>query len=146
MRQWMILQFALCAFALLCQTAQARIYKWVDQSGLVHYSDEAPPSAKAKVLTPPALPDINVITSSGQLRHAPKSSEGTAQRARAQRRSSASVQKHRAMLIRRCAHYRHEIEVIEARLRAGYREPQGNRLHAKVRALESARFRECQGV
>ena len=45
-----------------------------------------------------------------------------------------------------CDSWRAQVERIEARLRAGYREPTGNRLHAKKRELEERIFDECRQV
>ena len=54
---------AVLALSLACSTAQAQIYRWVDQNGRVQYSNEKPPKEfKATVVDPdakagPASPD-----------------------------------------------------------------------------------------
>jgi len=44
---------------------------------------------------------------------------------------------------KQCREYEAELERINNQLRAGYREPKGNRLRAKRRRLRSREFNEC---
>lgn len=137
----------LCLHTLQATPAHARIYKWTDQQGVVHYADHAPSSAQAQTLSSRSLPGINVVTATAPESSPSKHLSKIHKHASSKRRTSASnSETQRQKRKRRCARYAHEIEVIQARLRAGYREPQGNRWHAKERALASKRFRECQGI
>jgi|GEM_PF-2255530 len=49
---------AVLAVALLSAgtPAQARIYKWVDNGGITHYSQEPPPNGEVQVINPRAAP------------------------------------------------------------------------------------------
>ena len=46
----MIRAVLLAAAALAAMPAAAQVYKWVDSAGRVHFSDKAPPDAKAETL------------------------------------------------------------------------------------------------
>lgn len=149
MRLWKTAFVILCLFAAQAFPAYAGIYKWTDQQGIVHYADQAPASGRAQALSSGALPNINVVTATAPTPslHSSKTRKPKVRKHASKRRRSASRRSEsREKRKKRCAHYAHEIEVIQARLRAGYREPQGNRWHAKERALASERFRECQGI
>ncbi|MBS1137522.1 MAG: hypothetical protein H6R11_1476, partial [Proteobacteria bacterium] len=52
---------ALILVALFAAPAGAEIYKWVDEKGVVNYSESPPPKGRARVITPEG-PPVSVYT------------------------------------------------------------------------------------
>ena len=67
----MIRTVLLVAAALAAMPAAPQVYKWVDSAGRVHFSDKAPPDAKAETLK------IESYTAPPVVERAPEKSRGT---------------------------------------------------------------------
>lgn len=119
------------AIGLLCSVslgASAELYKWVDTSGRVHYSDTEPHS-KATELDYHAPAD-NRIAPPADIKY-PK------------RRSKKSTKSKRRRASVFCEKYQYRIDKVQRQLRAGYKEPRGNKLRARKRELNE-KLRLCR--
>lgn len=54
------------ALLLVAASAEARVYKWVDENGEVHYSEATPPQQKAQEVAPPPTPPQGAGPNSGK--------------------------------------------------------------------------------
>jgi len=127
---------------LLFSASQAQVYEWFDEDGNRHFSDQKPEGVDFRALGDSAAnlssyqPDY--IQQSRPLvdqRRHDSSSSGQSRRSAA----GAAADDRKAA----CAGYLTRIDRIQARLRAGYGEPRGNRLRAERSALRTAYWRNC---
>lgn len=132
--------FLLAASAALLfpAAAAAEIYQWTDAKGVVHYSDERPAQAPAGLRMRDAR-EIPVIRteSSGNFRYFES-------RERTRRQASAGTESARKSRSEGCAQVREDLEQVQARLRSGYGEPEGNRLRTRRRALRDLYADRCR--
>lgn len=57
---------ALAVALLVCAPASAQVYKWVDEEGVTHYTQQPPPGGKAQIINPNvASPEVPAAASSG---------------------------------------------------------------------------------
>lgn len=132
------LRLALTMVALLLVTpASAEIYQWTDAGGRVHFTDTKPVEA------PPGLTiresvEVPVVQtrSAGQFRYRHKAATDGGRA-----RKKHAVDQQRAQ---QCRRVQESLERVQAQLRAGYREPRGNRLRAKRRGLRDRYARSCR--
>lgn len=121
------------------------IYRWRDAQGRLHYGEHLPQDADYEQLDESMLPPLHMVpahTNSGPEKSAQpdtKSTQSSQKKSRAKNRSG--VKENPA--IQRCRRYKEQLETIQAKLRAGYREPQGNRLRLRRRQLEQRQREEC---
>ncbi|MGQ7272264.1 DUF4124 domain-containing protein [Marinobacter nauticus] len=144
--------FWLFLLSLVSVSVQAQaLYKWVDENGVTHYSDERRDKGAKRVIPS----GMSVIPMGGNIR-AQKNVENINRSTQTQRQSSNSSsyssssyeerQKKREeeLLRKRCESYVRRIDWIDNRLRAGgYSSSQGNRWRAERRELSSKRAWEC---
>lgn len=132
--------FLLAASAALLfpAAAAAEIYQWTDAEGVVHYSDERPAQAPAGLQMRDAQ-EIPVIRtkSSGDFRYSES-------RERPRRQASAGTEPGRKYRSEDCVQVRDDLQRVQARLRSGYGEPEGNRLRTKRRALRDRYADRCR--
>ena len=62
--------FAIIATLLMTPLATAEVYKWVDEEGITHYSQQPPPGGEAQVISPgvsspPSAPGDNASGTNG---------------------------------------------------------------------------------
>ncbi len=135
---------ALLLFAILAPaTAAAEIYKWRDDKGRVHYGERPPADHHEAREISTTLPPIHEIPAA----KTPLTSKPKARQAQASdlRRTIAAEQAHERQQ-QRCNQYAEQLADINRKLRAGYREPRGNKLRQRRRALEQKQHEECRGL
>ncbi|MFC3286193.1 DUF4124 domain-containing protein [Litchfieldella rifensis] len=127
------------ALALVCGLAsvawaQAPLYSWHDAEGKRHFSDQPPPPEAVIELEIDLddLPALTPMQPPGESPYRPLTPPVPAEPA-----SPDIVQAPDCVSIERRLTY------IQQRLRAGYREPEGNRLRAERRRLQEYHRREC---
>lgn len=126
-------------FILLIITVPVRadVYTWQDENGQQQFSDRPPEAQDYQRWEPPDNPNSDLQLPEAQdnwpdLSDREDDEDGDS-RAREQRLRQE----------KRCRGYEAELERINNQLRAGYREPKGNRLRARRRRLRSKEFNEC---
>jgi len=117
--------------------AWAEVYTWQDETGQQRFSDRPPESRDYQRWEPPENPNSDLQLPEPRA-HSPVVSGNDDED---ERRSNARSEKLRQD--KQCREYEAELERINNQLRAGYREPKGNRLRAKRRRLRSREFNEC---
>ena len=128
---------------LLPATLTAEIYKWRDDKGRVHYGERPPADhAEAREISA-ALPPIHEIPAAT----APKSAKRPSLQTKAvDRRETLAAQRALERQAQRCEKYADQLADIQRKLRAGYREPRGNKLRERRRVLEQKQHEECSGL
>lgn len=122
---------AILCLPLIPQAATDKLYKWVDQDGITHYSDRPSMHHPSAVLENEGLPYLS-ISEPQVVKPWPK----RAKRKPRRRSNRHSVEPD-------CERYREKIREIEAKLRAGYTEPTGTRLRERKRQWTARLAREC---
>jgi len=124
----------LLAFAQVVMAAE--IYRWRDAKGKLHYGELIPQDADYQRVDESSLPPLHTVP-------VPEKTSQPAAKPHqsAVKKSSRKIKENSA--IKRCRRYQEQLETIQSKLRAGYREPQGNRLRAKRRQLEQRQREEC---
>lgn len=118
----------ICAWWWLPFAATAELYKWVDSKGRTHYSDALPVSVRAPLDY--QAPADNRIAPPADIKY----SESTSKKKRPKSRRRAKVS---------CDKYQNRIDKVQKQLRAGYKEPRGNKLRARKRELND-QLRRCR--
>lgn len=142
---WLLLLrllLVLTAVALFLPTilSAAEIYRWRDAQGRLHYGESIPDAAQYDQLDPATLPPVHAVPAPDV--STPVSAQPVKQQSpRTGKRNYRSAKENPA--IKRCRRYQQQLETIQAKLRAGYREPTGNRLRAKRRQVEQRQRDEC---
>lgn len=116
------------SFQVVSWNASAELYKWIDAKGRTHYSDRAPLSDIT--LLDYQAPADNHISAPAKIKY-PKYAP-VKKRSKARRRAKIS-----------CDKYLSRIDKVQKQLRAGYREPKGNKLRARKRELND-QLRRCR--
>jgi len=135
---------AILLFAsLIPATLVAEIYKWQDEKGRVHYGERPPADhAEAREISA-ALPPIHEIPAAT----APKAAERPSLQTKADdRRETLAAERALERQTQRCEKYADQLADIQRKLRAGYREPRGNKLRERRRLLEQKQHDECRGL
>ncbi|WP_192034980.1 DUF4124 domain-containing protein [Halomonas sp. YLGW01] len=122
---------------------EAQVYSWQDEEGRWHFAD-APPAAQEPAddterRSVDDLPTLNTMQppqASPYRQPATPPSSGRASHSLSGSREAAPDP--------RCQRLEERLESVQQALRAGYREPRGNRLRARRRALTDAYRRECR--
>jgi len=131
---WGLSGFVILACAAV--PAWSEVYSWQDESGRQRFSDRPPENRDYERWTPPENPNSDLQFP--EPRPWPDDTdEGGDESEKDAASSDESVQEEQ------CREYEEELERINNRLRAGYGEPEGNRLRARRRELRSKEFREC---
>ena len=138
MRRFILLLYCSIMFSSL----QAQVYEWFDASGTRHFSDQKPTGVEYRELGEPGETLSTYRPAATRIPVAPPASSGVdnagARRAPRSARSAAEPD-----LESICNRYLRRIDDIHDRLRAGYGEPQGNRMRAQRSALRRAYQRDC---
>jgi|GEM_PF-612081 len=134
---------------------EAKIYKWRDSEGNIHFSDRPRPVRNAKFPQPALdtptsqseeisaeLPYIHRIQAP-EIIFPKRRPSVTTQSVQASKRHKSNAINAKKLAIK-CQGYRKLITSINKQLRSGYREPKGNRLRAKRRELSDKLYRECR--
>lgn len=108
--------------------ATAELYKWIDDKGRTHYSDTAPLTENS--LQEYHAPADNRIAPPAYIPY-PKYTPFK-KKPKARRRAKVS-----------CEKYQNRIDKVQKKLRAGYKEPRGNKLRARKRELND-KLRRCR--
>ena len=90
------LTIELCLFLLIAPLMGAEVYKWVDESGRIYYSDKPPPGKTAKKVELPTAPSQDQPAVGGktleqqeaEFQHRQKQREATARREEAEREAA----------------------------------------------------------
>jgi hypothetical protein len=127
-------------YMLLCSQAWGVIYKWVDEKGVTHYSDD-PRDVPAEHETLEQLAPVHTIQAPDKaltrIQEAAQRERRQPKRVqRAQSRSTASSHSS-------CEAYRRQLGAVQAKLRRGYREPRGNKLRERRRELSALIKQTC---
>ena len=120
--------------------AWAEVYTWQDENGQQRFSDRPPETQDYQQWEPPDHPNSDLQLPEPRERSSVEPSKDD-ERENSTKTSSGESQQEKQE--KRCRQYEAELERINNQLRAGYREPKGNRLRAKRRRLRSRQFREC---
>ena len=111
----------------------AQIYSWVDSNGQRHYSDKPPAnqvnSAYIDIGSPNTIQSVST-----------NKTQSLSQRQNRQKTKRPATD-HSAT----CTKHRQQIAKLQARLRAGYKEPNGTRMRSKVSHLEQSIRELCPG-
>lgn len=118
--------------------AQAQtVYRWVDDDGVVHFS-QIPPAKRAYSTLGLDTGELNIAPV-----HEPPRTTASPGRARTGKRRASKTRPGRDEVAQRCAAARQQIDTLNARMRAGYRPAQGERLRERLRRYEKERYRWC---
>lgn len=121
---------------LCCLIAHAdEIYRWRDAQGHLHYGELIPDNIPYEQLDEAKLPPLHTVP-------AVVPDKPIKSRAPQSKNRSHHIAKPDPA-IKQCRRYREQLETIQSRLRAGYREPAGNRLRARRRQIEQRLREEC---
>lgn len=129
--------FRLLVLFAIAVPAWAEVYTWKDDAGQQQYSDRPPETQDYRQWEPPENPNSDLQLPEPRERRPVVTDKGN-ERERSARANSGPTRQEK-----RCRRYEAELERINSQLRAGYREPKGNRLRAKRRRLQSKQFRQC---
>jgi hypothetical protein len=131
-------------FLILSLSANAAIYKWVDEKGLTHYSDTRDPALDNQQKIDEAMPVIHGMEK-------PSARLTEIQRASVKERRQRHLEKDVAQTstavrqkLRRCESLQRQLHAIQARLRNGYREPRGNNLRERRREIQTRLNSQCR--
>ena len=108
------------------------IFKWLDQHGVTHYSDQPSKQHHMIKLSPDDLPYVHISQPPPDI---PRMKTSVS------RAKSRRVSKSRAKPD--CARFHTEIRKIEATLRLGYSEPAGSRLRQRKRDWTDRLHQQC---
>lgn len=124
---------------LATRAAAGEIYHWIDDRGHHHYSDRPQgqsqayqPSHPLQRMPKPRLPAMTGRSSDKPGKHS---------KAAAQARAEAKQQ---AKMARRCQGYAKKLRSINARLRRGHSNDQGNRWRRQRRDVQALRWKNCR--
>ena len=139
-------------FLLYANPSSAEIYQWTDANGVTHFADRQPRGAAADRWALREIPDVI-----GVRRQAGARQPGTRQPAATLHYKTTSKESERSRLDRlqaradrkrereqTCSDLLGDLEQVQSQLRAGYREPRGNRLRERKRDLRLRHARECR--
>lgn len=135
----------LIIFIVLPLSAQ-EIYRWKDAKGRVHYGEAAPESGEYEQLTDDVLPHVHssVPVHISKISRSKASSQNMRESNSRQRIVTHTNRENRQRSSdAQCDMYRRQLESIQRQLRAGYKEPKGNRLRAARRQIEDTMRKEC---
>lgn len=126
------LRLPLLCLSLWPLAAQPAVYRWQDADGRVHFSDRPRPGAELippEALQPQVMPAIEVAPSPPPQPQPRRSAAPSAREARADQ----------------CRRVEEGILALNARLRAGYRLAEGERLKDRLRSLKLKRHKlQCR--
>ena len=133
--------------------AHADIYKWRDEHGKVHYSDQQPGEDLGQREISGDLPHVHEMDSTPlsplSTKPAQKYPNGAPSRQKRQNQSYPANKTARARqpkkIQERCEKYQQQLDRIQRQLRAGYTVSQGNRLRERRRDLTEKQYRQCRG-
>jgi len=135
------------ALILLCVAlatpATAKIYRWTDANGVIHFSDTPPKQQRHSSVT--VQPPVTVPMSEN-IRQADKVRRSRAEVNRLLEpgsRDRYARARETEKLARQCEKYRKQLDVIQGQLRAVYGNERGNRLRQKRRQVSQLYSREC---
>ncbi|MCC5874513.1 MAG: DUF4124 domain-containing protein [Gammaproteobacteria bacterium] len=126
----------------------AQIYQYVDEHGVVHFSDSPPAQDNHRIIEQADLDAITTTVPGTPLPSAAdqRRDEVARQRNRAAQTSSLQrLQAEQAAQSNRCDSYQARLDTIQSRLRAGYGIQEGNRLREARREIRVLMGRECHG-
>ena len=118
--------------------AWPEVYTWRDESGQKRYADQPPATQDYRRWEPPENPNSDL-----QLPE-PREDWPNRSNSRDEEEGPSRAEREERRQEKRCREYEAELERINDELRAGYREPRGNRLRAQRRRLRSRQFNECR--
>lgn len=137
---WRFILLLFCSISF--SSLQAQVYEWFDASGTRHFSDQKPTGVEYRKLGEPGenlssyRPAATPIPAAPQ----PSSRPNNAGPGEASRSARSAPQPDLESI---CNRYLRRIDDIHDRLRAGYEEPQGNRMRSERSALRRAYQRDC---
>lgn len=113
------------------------VYRWVDEGGVVHFT-QTPPVERAYSTLGLDTDDLNIAPV-----HEPRRPTRPAGSREVGRHKTSKTRPGRDEIAQRCAAARQQIDTLNARMRAGYRPAQGERLRERLRRYEKERYRWC---
>lgn len=127
---------------LACSPATGDIYKWVDDKGVTHYSDNAQAAPQNHQRIDAELPPVHRMDK-------PDARLSRIQRQAQKERSAQAAASRRQHTTPRptkspCASLERQLRSVQSQLRRGYREPRGNKLRERRRDLEARLINECR--
>ena len=114
-------------FVLYSEDATADIYKWVDEEGNVHYSDNPPQNAETERVQLPSTPDPKGDPSEALRRRLEQAEKAKVRRSEERLAASAAKEGKRAAQVardQRCLETRMQLAVLQEQ-RPVYRDGQG---------------------
>jgi hypothetical protein len=135
---------SLLAAALLAAPAHAEVYRWIDASGTIHFSDTPPttkPHRRVEIEAPVTVPMQENIRQSQKV-HQTRSAINALLAPSSQHRfgaKQADTEAHRAA----CEKLQKQLDRVRSQLRSGYSNDRGNSLREKRRTLSHRYSRKC---
>jgi len=124
--------------------APGEVYRWKDAQGRQHFGDRPPPGVAVEAIPlqrlqpsrmePLTAGEVRMLTAADQQRQARAAADS------AYRQAEAEQQWTQVAVASECDWIGREIERIDARMRAGYREPLGERLRDRRRDLKDRHY------
>ncbi len=114
-------------FVLFSEDATAEIYRWVDEEGIVHYSDNPPQEAESERMQLPTTPDPKGDPSEALRRRLEQAEKATERRSEERQAASAAKEGERAAQVardQRCLETRKQLISLQQRLPV-YRDEEG---------------------
>lgn len=123
----------------------AAIYKWVDDHGITHYSDNAFEAPANRQQIDHALPRVNSAeTPDNSLSEILKATEKLLQPTRPKQQNFSPDRRAREnSRASRCAAMQRRLDNLQSQLRRGYKEPRGNKLRERRRQLQKRLQSDC---
>lgn len=112
-----------CAWALLLGTglagpiAAAEIYKWVDEDGVTHYTQEPPPSSDASRVDVTQRDQAEVKREQQEMERTEADLEAAREQRRASEKKAKQAEQEQARREKRCAQLRENVEKLATRRR-----------------------------
>ena len=114
------------------------IYRWEDEQGVTHFNQRASNQHNATVVNGKDLPAVNSSVSMLPNRE----SNLQTSTSKSPSRQQAKVVNH-AKTAQLCQNYNDKLQRIQATLKRGYKEPQGNQLRQQRRKYSSLLLQHC---
>ena len=140
----------LAALIAVFPTAYASgVYTWIDEHGVRQFADSPPDTAPYRAIPQEQLEPIRYTPrlESPQQRPSGASAESRQLSSTTQRQNASAADRRKAEQRRRqaqqCERYQAHLNRIQAQLRSGYSNTQGNRLREERRQVSARYNREC---
>lgn len=123
--------------------AETSYYRWQDNQGAWHFSDQAPHTQTNKT-TLLKVPETNVNTASSSIKPVRSNSKPFIKKpSHVQQQKIAQQRKQHSKQNKLCQKLKAKLYTLHKKLRTGYKEPTGNKLRAQRRNLNEKIYHQC---